>query len=102
MKLLGSPRRSISLSHQIGGSFPGPSKKGGFDKQLKNVISAGRTRQNSSKKRRLLVINEHVEENFNAVMPSAIVFQLPVNAGVDVPMIPRKKVFFTDWLIFPA
>jgi hypothetical protein len=34
---------------------------------LKNVMSAGKARQNSAKKRSLYVINEHFELNFNAV-----------------------------------
>jgi hypothetical protein len=45
---------------------------------LKNVMSAGKTRQNSAKKGSLCVKNEHVEPSFNAVWPSAIVFQHPV------------------------
>jgi hypothetical protein len=47
---------------------------------LKNVISAGKTRQNPTKKRSLCVINEHFEEDFNAVLSSAIVFQLPAKS----------------------
>jgi hypothetical protein len=46
---------------------------------LKNVMSAGKTRQNPTKKRSLCTINEHFEEDFNAVLPSAIVFQQPVS-----------------------
>jgi hypothetical protein len=42
---------------------------------LQNVMSAGKTRQNPTKKRRLSKINAHFEEDFNAVLPSAIVFQ---------------------------
>jgi hypothetical protein len=42
---------------------------------LKNVMSAGKTRQNSTKKRSLCAINEHFEEDFNAVLLSAIVLQ---------------------------
>jgi lipopolysaccharide export system protein LptA len=45
---------------------------------LKNVMSAGKTRQNSAEKRSLWLINEHVESTFSAVWPSAIVFQHPV------------------------
>jgi hypothetical protein len=41
-------------------------------------MSAGKTRQNPTKKCRLYGINEHFEEDFNAVLPSAIVFQQPV------------------------
>jgi hypothetical protein len=48
-----------------------------FSRVLKKVMSAGKTRQNSAKKRSLCVINEHFESNFNAVWPSAIVFQQP-------------------------
>jgi len=44
---------------------------------LKNVVSAGKTRQNPTKKRSLWLINEYFEEDFNAVLPSAIVFQQP-------------------------
>jgi hypothetical protein len=44
---------------------------------LKNVMSAGKTRQNLEKKRSLWVINEHLEPNFSAGCPSAIVFQHP-------------------------
>ena len=47
---------------------------------LKNVISAGKTRQDLVKKRSLCVINEHVEPNFNAVLSSTIVFQQPAKA----------------------
>jgi hypothetical protein len=45
---------------------------------LKNVMSAGKTKQNPTKKRSLCVINEYFEEDFNAVLSSAIVFQQPV------------------------
>jgi hypothetical protein len=56
---------------------------------LKNVMSAGKARQNpirrrqgamagQAKKRSLCAINEHFEEDFNTVLPSAIVFQQPV------------------------
>jgi hypothetical protein len=41
-------------------------------------MSAGKTRQNPTKKRSLYGINEHFEEGFNTVLPSAIVFQQPV------------------------
>jgi hypothetical protein len=44
---------------------------------LKNVMSAGKTRQNPTIKRRLCDINEHFEEDFNAVLSSAVVFQQP-------------------------
>ena len=47
---------------------------------LKNVMSAGKARQNSAKKRSLWLINEHFEPNFNAVSPSEIVFQQPAKA----------------------
>jgi hypothetical protein len=43
-------------------------------------MRAGQTRQNPTKKRSLCGINEHFEEDFNAVWPSAIVFQQPVKA----------------------
>jgi hypothetical protein len=46
-------------------------------RMLKNVMSVGKTWQNPTKKRSLCVINEHFEEDFNAVLPSAIVFQQP-------------------------
>jgi hypothetical protein len=48
-----------------------------FNRLLKNVMSAGKTRQNPTKMRSLCAINAHFEENFNAVLPSAIVFQRP-------------------------
>ena len=48
---------------------------------LKNVISAGETRQNLVKKRSLYVINEYFEPNFNEVWQNAIVFQQPVRAN---------------------
>ena len=41
-------------------------------------MSAGKTRQKSTKKRSLLTVNEHFEENFNAVLSSGIVFQQSV------------------------
>ena len=56
-----------------------------FIRVLKNVMSAGQTRQNSAKKRSLCVINEHFEPNFNAVWPSAIVFQHPAKDRRPVP-----------------
>jgi hypothetical protein len=46
---------------------------------VENVMSAGRTRQKPTKKRSLCVINEHFEEDFNAVLSGAIVFQQPAN-----------------------
>ena len=49
-----------------------------FGRLLKNVMSTGKKRQNSMKKRRLWVKNEHFEEDFNAVLPSARVFRHPV------------------------
>jgi hypothetical protein len=54
--------------------------KGGFNRLLKNFMSAGKTRQNPTKKRSLCAINEHFEEDFNAVFPSVIGFQQPVKA----------------------
>jgi hypothetical protein len=49
---------------------------------LKNVMSTGKTRQNPTKKPSLYEINEHFEEDFNAVWPSAIVYQRPVKDTV--------------------
>jgi hypothetical protein len=46
---------------------------GRYTKVLKNVIGAGKTRQNSAKNRGLWVINKHVEPNVYAVWPSATV-----------------------------
>ncbi len=43
-------------------------------------MSAGKTRRNPTKKRSLHVVNEHFEEDSNAVLSSAIVFQQPANA----------------------
>jgi hypothetical protein len=43
---------------------------------LKNVMSDGLGRQISPKKRSLWVINEHFEGEFNALTPSAIVFNI--------------------------
>jgi hypothetical protein len=43
-------------------------------------MSAGQKRQDPTKKRRLWAINEHFEADFNAVRPSAIVFQQPAKA----------------------
>jgi hypothetical protein len=40
-------------------------------------MSAGKTRQNLTKKRSLSVINDHFEEDSNAVLSSAIVLQKP-------------------------
>jgi hypothetical protein len=40
-------------------------------------MSAGKKRQNPTKKRNLYVINEQFEKDFNAVLASAIVFQHP-------------------------
>ena len=45
-------------------------------------MSAGKTKQNPTKKRSLCVIIEHFEEDFNAVLSSAIVFQQPVRFKV--------------------
>ncbi|PKH63570.1 hypothetical protein E0L35_07150 [Halomonas sp. ATBC28] len=42
---------------------------------LINVMSEGQTRQKSTKKRSLRVVNEHFEAIFNAVWSSAIVNQ---------------------------
>ncbi|MFI8481685.1 cytochrome P460 family protein [Pseudomonas sp. NPDC078700] len=42
---------------------------------LKKVASDGSTRQKDAKKRSLVVLNEHFEQIFNAVIPSAVVFQ---------------------------
>jgi hypothetical protein len=38
-----------------------------FNRVLKNVMSAGKARQNPTKKRSLCVKNGHFEEDFNAV-----------------------------------
>jgi 4-amino-4-deoxy-L-arabinose transferase-like glycosyltransferase len=47
---------------------------------LKNVMGAGKTRQNPTKKRSPASRRgEHFDEDFDAVLPSAIVFQHPVN-----------------------
>jgi len=50
-----------------------------LNRPVKNVMSAGKTRQNPTKKRSLCFINEHFEVGFNAVLSYAIVFQPPVN-----------------------
>jgi hypothetical protein len=42
---------------------------------LKKVVSDGQTRRNQVKKRSLQGVNEHFERDFNAVWPSAAVFQ---------------------------
>jgi hypothetical protein len=42
---------------------------GHISRLLKNVMSAGKTRQNPTKKRSLCVINEHFKEDYNAVRP---------------------------------
>jgi arsenate reductase len=44
---------------------------------LKNVMSEGLSRQIRAKKRSFCFINEHFEGEFNALSPSAIVFQHP-------------------------
>jgi hypothetical protein len=43
-------------------------------------MSAVKERQNPTKKRSLCVADEHFEEDFNAVLPDALGFQLPANA----------------------
>src|SRR3990167_10186530 len=48
------------------------------NRPLKNVGEAGKTRQKRPKKRSLRVVNEHFEAVFNAVLPTQVVFQLPV------------------------
>ncbi|MCA8862697.1 hypothetical protein FQS61_00290 [Halomonas sp. SBBP1] len=50
---------------------------------LINVMSAGQTRQKSTKKRSLRVVNEHFEAIFNAVWPSAIVNQRFLNSFIE-------------------
>ena len=45
------------------------------DGLLKNIKRAGKTRQNPAKKGSLWLINVHFESNFNAVWPSAMVFE---------------------------
>ena len=47
---------------------------------LKNVGEAAKTRQKRPKKRSLLVVNEHFEAVFNAVLATQVVFQRPVKA----------------------
>ena len=51
---------------------------------MKNVMSAGKTRQQPTEERGLWSINEDVEENFNTVRPSAIFFQKPVRVFIIV------------------
>ncbi len=68
-----------------------------FNNLLKSVMSAGQTRQNPTKKRSLLVINEHFEQDFNAVWPSIIVFQQPVQEGPDF-----ESISFTSFFIDPV
>ncbi|MFV0456574.1 MAG: hypothetical protein ACK5NQ_16605 [Pseudomonas sp.] len=48
-----------------------------INRPLENVGEAGKTRQKKPKKR---VLNEHFEAVFNAVLPTQVVFQRPVNA----------------------
>jgi hypothetical protein len=69
-------------------------------------MSAGETRQNPTKKRRLCAINAHFEEDFNTVWPSAIVFQPPAKpsrsqkgfqpASMENPM--NKRLAPLGWL----
>jgi hypothetical protein len=54
-------------------------------------MSAGKTRQNPTKKRSLCVINEHFEEDLNAVLSSAIAFQQPVRKSPS-KMVPQLIV----------
>jgi len=54
-------------------------------------MSVGKTGQNPTKKRSLCAINEHFEEDFNTVLPSAIVFQQP--AKVAMPPMGFSHVF---------
>ena len=51
-----------------------------LNRLLKNVMSAGKARQNTTKKRSLYGCNEHCAEDFNTALPSAIVFQQVVKA----------------------
>jgi len=67
-----------SRSYRICWRGPAPQRS---NRVLKNVMSAGKTRQNFAKKRSLCVINEHFEPNLNDVLPSAIVFQQPAKKG---------------------
>ena len=57
----------------------------GFNRPLKNVGEAGKTRQKRPKKRSLRAVNEHFEAVFNAVLPTQVVFQQPVKkqAGLN-------------------
>jgi hypothetical protein len=68
-------------------------REGQFDSNrvLKNVMSADKTRQNPSKTRSLCVINEHFEEDFNAVSSSAIVFQEPAKVHFSNKSLIRKR-----------
>ena len=53
------------------------------NRSLKNVAEAGQTRQKRAKKRSLRAVNEHFETAFNAVWPTQVVFQRPVNRIVS-------------------
>ena len=53
---------------------------------LKNAMSAGQTRQNATKKRSICFIFEHFEELFNAVWPSAIVFNALLDGDFRMPL----------------
>jgi hypothetical protein len=50
---------------------------------LKSVKSAGKTRQDPTKKPSFFVINEHFKEDSNAVLSSAIVIQHPAKETVS-------------------
>jgi hypothetical protein len=67
-----------------------------INRVLKNVMSAGKTRQNPTKTRRLCVINEHFEEDFNAVLSSATVFQQPVKGEYSFPPRPKRLFNYED------
>ena len=73
---------------------------------LKNVMSAGKTRQDLVKKRSLFVINEHFEPNFNAVLSSTIVFQQhakgfqPFRHLLFYRLFQIQKIFFFNQAFF--
>ena len=48
-------------------------------------MCARKTRKNPARKRSLWLINEHFEANFNAVWPSAIVFNILLDQFLSFP-----------------
>jgi hypothetical protein len=62
------------------GRVHGVTRWSNFSRVLKKVMSAGKTRQNPTKKRSLCVINKLFDEDFNTALSSAIVFQQPVRS----------------------